>query len=177
MTLVMFNEAANAAGRAAQDEADSLGHGAIGTEHLLLGLLRGEGPTLESLVARGVTRELVVARACATTRAPAGFDPQALATLGIDVDEVRRRVEETFGPGALERKRSGRQLCRDGRFSPGAKKALQEAAKKAQPQLADTDYLLLGVVLEGKSPAAVLLRDRGFSADTVREAIRGRRAA
>ena len=32
-------------------------------------------------------------------------DADALAALGIDLDEVRRRVEEAFGPGALDRPR------------------------------------------------------------------------
>ena len=36
-------------------------------------------------------------------------DPEALATIGIDLDEVRRRIEEAFGPGALERTRAGRR--------------------------------------------------------------------
>jgi len=35
------------------------------------------------------------------------LDAEALASIGIDLDEVRRRVEEAFGPGALERTRAG----------------------------------------------------------------------
>jgi hypothetical protein len=31
------------------------------------------------------------------------IDAHALASIGIDLDEVRRRVEESFGPGALDR--------------------------------------------------------------------------
>jgi hypothetical protein len=37
------------------------------------------------------------------------LDADALASIGIDLDEVRRRVEEAFGPGALERTRAGRR--------------------------------------------------------------------
>jgi hypothetical protein len=37
------------------------------------------------------------------------LDAEALAAIGIDLDEVRRRVEETFGPGALERTRAARR--------------------------------------------------------------------
>jgi hypothetical protein len=37
------------------------------------------------------------------------LDAEALASIGIDLDEVRRRVEEQFGPGALERTRAGRR--------------------------------------------------------------------
>jgi hypothetical protein len=38
-------------------------------------------------------------------------DADALARIGIDLDEVRRRVEESFGPGALERTRAMRRLA------------------------------------------------------------------
>jgi len=37
------------------------------------------------------------------------LDADALASIGIDLDEVRRRVEEAFGPGALERTQAGRR--------------------------------------------------------------------
>jgi Clp amino terminal domain, pathogenicity island component len=37
----------------------------------------------------------------------AKIDPEALASLGIDFDAVRERLDQTFGPGALERTRSG----------------------------------------------------------------------
>ncbi len=39
-------------------------------------------------------------------------DADALASIGIDLDEVRRRVEEAFGPGALERTRAARRSPR-----------------------------------------------------------------
>ena len=32
------------------------------------------------------------------------IDSQALTAIGIDLEEVRRRVEESFGPGALDRR-------------------------------------------------------------------------
>jgi hypothetical protein len=31
------------------------------------------------------------------------LDPQALAAIGIDLEQVLQRVEESFGPGVLER--------------------------------------------------------------------------
>jgi len=37
------------------------------------------------------------------------LDTEALAAIGIDFDEVRRRVEEVFGPGALDRTRATRR--------------------------------------------------------------------
>ena len=54
------------------------------------------------------------ARGCSPTTAPrydalrarvvsGGLDGEALAAIGIDLDEIRRRAEANFGPGALER--------------------------------------------------------------------------
>jgi hypothetical protein len=61
----------------------------------------------------------------------AGLDADALASIGIDLDEVRTRIEATFGPGALSRSVPGgrqrhprgplhrRLLRRRGRRGPG----------------------------------------------------------
>ena len=49
-----------------------------------------------------------VPRRRARSRPTPQLDADALATLGIDLDEVRRRVEEVFGAGALERTRASR---------------------------------------------------------------------
>ena len=87
------------------------------------------------LDALGAGRE-VVERAVDERRAggPVG-DAEALATLGIDLDEVRRQVEDAFGPGALERTRaaSGRGAPFGGHipFERAAKKALELALREA----------------------------------------------
>ncbi len=41
----------------------------------------------------------------------AGLDADALASIGIDLDEVRTRIEATFGPGALSRAASRSYQC------------------------------------------------------------------
>jgi ATP-dependent Clp protease ATP-binding subunit ClpA len=161
----------------AEEEATALGSHVVGSEHILLALLHSDGPAGELLAARGITRDVVVAAGSAGGTLRASFDPMALATLGIDVDEVRRRVEETFGRGALERTRAGRRLCTERPFAPAAKKALELAVNEARCEPVEAEHLLLGLVLERKSRAAALLRERGISADLVREALSGRRAA
>ncbi|HWN26410.1 MAG TPA: Clp protease N-terminal domain-containing protein, partial [Actinomycetospora sp.] len=83
----------------AQEEARTRGDDRIGSEHLLLGICRAtdtHGAAL--LAARGVTLREVED----DLRAPEVPDRDALASVGIDLDEVRDRVEEAFGPGALE---------------------------------------------------------------------------
>lgn len=86
----------------AQREARGLGHTWIGTEHLLLAVLAGPGsPVRDTLAELGVTYADVRAEVVDELSGPSG-DEEALRDLGIDLDDVRRRVEASFGPGALD---------------------------------------------------------------------------
>src|SRR3712207_4858754 len=85
----------------AQREARTLRSRRVGTEHLLLGLLAQPGTTSARVLSRhGITRQVVVE----TVQGLVGddLDADALTTLGIDLGAVRERVEEAFGPGALD---------------------------------------------------------------------------
>ena len=93
----------------AQDDARGLGHGYIGCEHLLLAaagtgeqagaVLRDQGVTPERIKA-----EILHAGGPGQTAGPAGgLDREAMASIGIDLDAVRARIEATFGPDALNR--------------------------------------------------------------------------
>lgn len=130
----------------ARDEANSLGHDFIGTEHLLLGLAADtESPVAHVLSQHGLTHGrirsyvcLVVGPGASRPRVDPGIDAAALATLGIDLDEVRRRVEATFGAGALSARPSGkRQDCSTGPFTPRAKQTLELALREAQREQSD----------------------------------------
>jgi hypothetical protein len=99
----------------AQEEAARLRHPWLGTEHLLLAFLRRPdsraGRLLLSIGVRAasVERELAAELGEPPKAEILGEeDEEALHTLGIDLREVRRRVEAKFGPGALERARPGR---------------------------------------------------------------------
>ena len=75
-----FTERARRAVVLAQDEARKLDHGYIGTEHLLLGLVReGEGVAAKALESLGISlktvREQVVARVGRGQRPPSGHIP------------------------------------------------------------------------------------------------------
>jgi hypothetical protein len=113
----------------AQHNARRYGHNFIGPEHLLLGMvLNQDDPASAVLHDLGLTPERTEAEFVRLTRsrplgpagqtggqpgrpAPAdaeanplaGLDADALASIGIDLDEVRTRIEATFGPGALSR--------------------------------------------------------------------------
>src|SRR5215212_10185985 len=92
---------------AGADEARRLGHDYVGTEHVLGVLIRKRGGGAMRLCSRlGLSAEAVeAALSCWLVDATpaAKIDPQALAELGIDLEAVRARLEQTFGRGALER--------------------------------------------------------------------------
>jgi hypothetical protein len=100
-----FTEPARRAVVDAQEEAGDLRHGYIGTEHILLGLLRDpSGVAKRALdrlgIERGAVRSDVVR--LVGEGPPIGFgehDAEVLRSIGIDLDEVRRRLEEAFGAG------------------------------------------------------------------------------
>jgi ATP-dependent Clp protease ATP-binding subunit ClpA len=145
----------------AQDEARGLGHGYIGCEHLLIATAAlPDGAARSALLATGVTPESLRA-AVGEFVGRGGPDPQALATLGIDLDEVRRRVERVFGPGALERPRGKR--CRDGiPFTPRSKQALQKsvhtAAARGEREIR-SEHILLGILdTPGNAGTKILAR-------------------
>src|SRR3954453_19098981 len=96
-----FDDNARAGVHDAQVEARALGHNFLGTEHLLLGVLgdtTSEASTLlcEVGVDRATLRRLIldeIGPGQSTAREPR----ELLATIGIDLDEVRRLAEATFG--------------------------------------------------------------------------------
>jgi ATP-dependent Clp protease ATP-binding subunit ClpA len=173
-----FTDEARAVVVRASTHADALQHGWIGTEHLLLGLLDDrDGRAARLLAPWDVGRDWVLGEVERIIgRGDPGIDAGALATLGIDLDEVRERVERTFGPGAL----SGRPGCRRGWFGPGlpftprAKKVLELSLREALA-LGDgfigAEHVLLGLLREGDGVAARILRSRGVDRAAVREAL------
>src|SRR3712207_512919 len=125
----------------AQGEARGLGHNWLGTEHELLGLLAlGDGVAYHVLTDAGISYTDVRRRVTAAVGGGGepDIDASALAAIGIDLDEVRRCVEESFGPGALDRALEveptkpshlldPRRLGRGHPFTPRAKRVLELA--------------------------------------------------
>ena len=151
------------------EEARRLGHHYLGSEHVLLALTREPDGTasvaLEQLgVSRGTIEEEI--RRTPATPSPAGIDPQALATLGIDFDAVRERIEKTFGEGAIEATRKG---CM--RVEPCLKEALAEAQANAGQEPVGDRHVLVGLVAVDRSAAAHLLARLGVVETDVRRAL------
>jgi hypothetical protein len=109
MMLERFTDDARLVLTQAQRHARRLGHRYIGCEHLLLTLVGTDQPASAVLREQGLTpgrvEEEIVRRA--GTGAGAGLfadlDRDALASIGIDLDAVRARIDAAFGPDALTR--------------------------------------------------------------------------
>jgi hypothetical protein len=90
---------------AAFDHAIRMGHPYMGSEHVLLALAGADHPAPAVLRAHGVTTGRVEEQ---IIRLWGGgvfgdLDPKLLAAIGIDVDAVRVRTVDAFGPMALRR--------------------------------------------------------------------------
>ena len=185
-----FTERARGAVIFAQEEARDLHHHHIDTEHLLLGLLRDRTSVgYEALDRLGVhlddVRSEVVRVGGQGPPVMLGEeDAEALRVIGIDLDEVRRRIEATFGAGALEsmssarRRRGRRKACGTSvgsiPFTPRAKKVLELALREAKALRHDyigTEHILLGLVREREGLAAGMLTERDVSDTRVRTVV------
>jgi hypothetical protein len=133
-----------------------------------------------------VTGDIIslIGRGCPPARQPDAL----LATLGIDLDRVRQRVEVTFGPHALTRAvRTARPRrrwwlgrrwwpsCQDGRARPGTvlgarwlglaprvKKVLDIAVRRSRHQVTP-EQLMLAILEEGHGAACQILTRRGIN--------------
>ena len=109
-----FTRAARAVVVQAEQEAAAGGAREVDREHLLLALAADRPSGLD--VDPDALREEL----------GNGLDADALAAIGIDLDEVRRRVEASFGPGALRGRSRGHV-----HFARGAKKTLELSLREA----------------------------------------------
>jgi ATP-dependent Clp protease ATP-binding subunit ClpA len=181
-----FTKAARTVVVQAQAEAGELQHEYVGTEHLLLALLEDEGGPIAAAVRdhgldQARVRDEIIKHVGVP---PAGTDPlpeadgedaAALMAIGIDLNAVRRAIEENFGPGALrlpgavEPKRRGlwRRSSGGGRipFSGRAKKVLELSLREAirlKHNFIAPEHIMLGIIREGEGLAAVILTDAGI---------------
>jgi ATP-dependent Clp protease ATP-binding subunit ClpA len=170
-----FTDEARAVVWRSQEVARVMRHTSIGTEHLLLAMLGGsDGPGARALRDRGVEAADIRRRVTALVGAPEtdALDSDALATLGIDLDEVRRVTEASFGPGALDAGRA----AKGGHipFSKRAKKVLElslrEALRLGHGYIGE-GHLLLGLLREGDGLGVQVLVAAGVDLPVLREEV------
>src|SRR5262249_9665611 len=134
---------------------------------LLLALVRApEGRTVALLMRLGVDRaavESALAPWLGPSSERAKIDPEALASLGIDFEAVRARIEGTFGPGALERASAS---CLG--ISPRLKLALAYAPDHGGASPLRDEHVLLGILSVPDSVGARALANLAISAEGLR---------
>jgi ATP-dependent Clp protease ATP-binding subunit ClpA len=170
----LFTEPAKRAVVASQDAAISLDHDFIGTEHMLLGLVCTAGTAGEVLRHSGVepsrAREETVRQVAATGAVVAGQAAKdALSSIGIDIAEIQRRADSTFGPGAFQYPRPA--------YTSHAKKAMEltlQEAKALGHEYIDTEHLLLGILAEGEGLAIKVLAALDVDVSALRPAVLAR---
>lgn len=155
----------------------------IGAIHLFDALADSSMSTAALLSALGVDGQRLAQALNEIVPEPVA-DDVALRTLGIELDEIRRRVEATFGPEALDRAaaRSGRRrrwpwsraFSSHIPFTDGAKKSLELALREAI-RLGDRtitpEHLLLGAVRADDRRLHSILDRLEVSAESIRAAV------
>ena len=122
----------------AREEAARLHHEYVGTEHILLGLIReGEG------VAAAV-----------------------LQNLSVDLDDIQQKIEETVKKGKAATA-TGPDLPYTSRAKKVLELAMSEA-RELNHSYVGTEHLLLGLLREEKGIAAQVLTDAGVNLDAAR---------
>ena len=122
----------------AREEAARLHHEYVGTEHILLGLIReGEG------VAAAV-----------------------LTNLNVDLEEIQQKIEETVKKGKAQAA-AGPDLPYTSRAKKVLELAMSEA-RELNHSYVGTEHLLLGLLREEKGIAAQVLTDAGVNLEQAR---------
>ncbi len=136
-----FTERARKVIEFARQEAGRLGHDYVGTEHLLLGLVRlGEGVAVEILK---------------------GF--------GVDLESVRLAVEEMVSKGAATLKMG--EIPFTPRAKKVLERIVAEEARKLGHNYVGTEHILLALISEGEGVAAQVLLDLKVDLEKARKAI------
>jgi ATP-dependent Clp protease ATP-binding subunit ClpC len=128
----------------AQEEARQLDHSVIGTEHLLLGLLR-EGE---------------------------GVAAQVLQSLGVELESVRQRIVDTVLPVVARSPGEGGRQSPP--FTPRAKKVLELSQREALQlghSSIGTEHLLLGMAREGEGVGMQVLAGFGVEGARIRQGV------
>ena len=126
----------------AREEAARLKQDYVGTEHLLLGIVKEGG----------------------------GSAVQVLANLGIDTGEVARRIEDSVAGDGGTMTMPGTTLPITPRAKEVLKRAEMEA-RNLSSQLTETQHLLLALIRDPESQAAAVLTGLGLDYEQIKEQV------
>jgi ATP-dependent Clp protease ATP-binding subunit ClpA len=142
---IPFSPGANAALEAGLHESLDVGHNFIGTEHILLGILRRPEPQVA----------------------------QALTRAGADVADLVARVEQALpGRSIVEIAPDIMGFERLTEFARGAIVLAQDEARALNHNYVGTEHILLGLLSEEQGGAAQALATVGVRLDAAREEVR-----
>ncbi len=164
---------------AALGEARRRGHNYIGTEHMLLALAQRRELLPREVAALLPDGQTVASALDACLGRPARPDAELLKVVGIDLEEVRSAVRQTFGDSALQdlgrrrvhqpwqpwrrpRRRCMSILAESMGMTPRLKLALERArqhADRGQRLAIDPATLLLGMVEVEEALSNLILRE------------------
>jgi hypothetical protein len=158
-------------------EALAIKHNYIGTEHILLGLIReGDGVAAQILREHADLLEIRVAVLNAVSADPAGAGDGGEEGEGAeDTNAVLRWLRARLtrhGATSLPFRPDvpGAELGTRG--TPAAEAALQQAARLAGPLPVGSHHLLLAALADGNSAASAALASLGVDLDELREKLR-----
>ena len=129
-----------------KQEAQRLGHNFLGTEHILLGLVK-EGT---------------------------GVAANVLKALGVDLKRIRAEVERLVQSDPASAESPQIKPTGEPRYTPRAKRVLELSMDEARglgQSYIGTEHLLLGLLREGQGVAAQVLLNVGLKLETVREEV------
>jgi ATP-dependent Clp protease ATP-binding subunit ClpC len=143
-------------------EALALHHNYIGTEHILLGLIReGDGVAAQILRSHG---DLLAIRATVLDRVPAG-DAEGKGALAVAASTALRHLRDRFTGGSEAEEEYPVNA------TPAANATLVEAARLAGPAPVGSHHLLLAALADHDSAARRAFVHLGVDLDQVREAL------
>ena len=137
-----FSERVRKVLQMAREEAQRLRHEYVGTEHMLLGLVREGG----------------------------GVAAAVLANRGVNPDEVRRIIEETVKKGP-QNQATGPDLPYTSRAKKVLELSMS-AARELNHSYVGTEHLLLGLLREEKGIAAQVLHECGLAGDAAADEVK-----
>jgi ATP-dependent Clp protease ATP-binding subunit ClpA len=178
--LERFDPAARQALVDARNEASQAGQRKVRSEHVLLGLLAEPGPAADALTTAGL--DLAGLRSLLPRGShvadTGGLDAEALASLGIDLDAVRRATDATFGRGALDLVApAGRKLLP---MADDVREVLVRAVREAHrsgKRWISSGHLLIGILDQQRNGALTLLAQSGTDTAALRADVVGRLAS
>lgn len=136
-----FTPGAQQALALAREEAPLLNHDFIGTEHVLLGLLKSQSDIV----------------------------PRVMRRLGVQSETIRAEIQKIIGPG-IPARRMAAEIPYTPRAKRALNLALKEAESLEQQQV-KPEHMLLGLLKENKGVAGLVLRNLGVDLDRARNEI------